>query len=295
MARVVCIGEAMLELTRNGDGWRMGYGGDTLNTAIHLARSGHDVAYMTAIGADTLSAGLKQRWASEGLDVSLVLDHPGRNTGLYAIDTDLAGERSFSYWREFSAAREMFNLPGSAGACARAEEAELLCFSLISLAILPREGREQLLSLARSVRKRGGRVAFDGNYRPRLWSSPNEAGYTRDAAISVADIGLPTLEDEQLLSNGVVTESVADHWNELGCAETVIKLGARGCRLPDGVVLAPPTVLSPVDTSGAGDAFNAGYLAARLDGCGVTEAARSGHALASWTIMRPGAIPSRDS
>jgi 2-dehydro-3-deoxygluconokinase len=295
LARIVLIGEGMLELARKGGGWQLGHGGDTLNTAIHLARAGHDVAYLTALGSDPLSAALKAQWAAEGLDTSLVLDHPTRSTGLYAITTDAVGERSFAYWRETSAAREMLALPGSAGALAKAAEADLVAFSLITLAILPPEGRSLLLELARKVRSRGALVAFDGNYRPRLWASPAEACTARDAAIGCADIGLPTLEDEIALGAEPTAEAVAAHWQGLGCTETVVKLGAEGCRLPDGSVVRPAAVLNPVDTSGAGDAFNAGYLDARLRGLGQHEAAVAGHTLAGWTIMRPGAIPARDS
>ena len=291
VARVVVIGEAMLELVRKGENWQLGYGGDTLNTAIHLARTGHDVAYLTAVGSDPLSSDLKSRWAAEGLDISLVLDHPTRSTGLYAITNDVAGERSFTYWRETSAAREMFELDAMAAAKARTKCAELLGFSLISLAILPDAGRRHLLNLASLVRANGGKVAFDGNYRPRLWASREEAVHWRDLAIGVADYGLPTFEDETALSSEADAASVAAHWQELGCAETVVKLGAAGCRLPDGLVVAPEEVLAPVDTSGAGDAFNAGYLGARLDGSDPVAAARAGHALAGWTILRHGAIP----
>lgn len=299
MARVVFVGEAMLELSRpqgdRGDGWALGYGGDTLNTAIHMARAGHDVAYLTALGSDPFSADLKARWAGEGLDTSLVLTHPTRQAGLYAITTDGHGERSFTYWRDTSAAREMFALPGMAAALAQAGQADLLGFSLITLAVLPPEAREELLALAGRVRTHGGKVAFDGNYRPRLWASPAETIAARDAAVAVADIGLPTLEDEAALSGAASADEVAGHWQDLGCAETVVKLGAEGCRLPDGRLCTPDHVLAPVDTSGAGDAFNGGYLSARLNGASVAEAARAGHALAGWTIMRPGAIPSRNS
>ena len=296
MARIVLIGEAMLELSRpvGAESWRLGYGGDTLNTAIHLARAGHDVAYLTALGSDPLSADLPRQWAAEGLDTALVLTHPGRSTGLYAISTDASGDRSFSYWRETSAAREMFLLPGMAQVLIIAEQADLLCFSLISLAILPPEDRDKLLSLARAVRVRGGKVAFDGNYRPRLWGNVAEAQAARDAAIACADIGLPTLEDETLLSGEADAEAVAHHWSGLGCAETIVKLGPDGCRLPDGSILPPPEVLRPVDTSGAGDAFNGGYLAERMNGASVDDAARAGHALAGWCVMRGGAIPARD-
>ena len=293
MARIVLAGEAMLELSRDGSGWRLGFGGDTLNTAIHLARAGCDVAYLTAIGSDPLSADLKTRWRGEGLDTALVLDHPARATGLYAIATDGAGERSFTYWRDSSAAREMFALPAMAGAANAAAGADLFAFSLISLAVLPDAGREALLALAARVRDGGGRVAFDGNYRPRLWADAGEARAWRDRAVALADIGLPTLEDEVLLG-AADAAGVARHWQALGCAECVVKLGAAGCRLPDGTIIAPPAVLAPVDTSGAGDAFDAGYLDARLNASPPEVAALCGHALAGWTIMRPGAIPARE-
>jgi 2-dehydro-3-deoxygluconokinase len=284
----------MLELARKGAAWQLGYGGDTLNTAIHLVRRGHDVAYFTAIGTDPLSQDLKSQWAVEGLDTSLVLEHPKRGTGLYAISNDTTGERSFTYWRESSAAREMFKLPGAAAALEQIAAADLLAFSLITLAILPSAAQSELLDLARMVRSRGGQVAFDGNYRPSLWQSPAEAAAARDAAIACASIGLPTLEDETAISGERDPAAITAHWQTLGCAETVVKLGAQGCKLPDGAVVAPIAVLEPVDTSGAGDAFDAGYLSARMDGADILTAAHAGHALAGWTIMRPGAIPARD-
>ena len=190
----------------------MGYGGDTLNTAVHMARAGHDVAYLTALGRDPLSADLKAKWAGEGLDTSLVLEHPSRGTGLYAISTDDAGERSFTYWRDTSAAREMLALAGSRDALTIAAQADLVGFSLITLAILPQTARDALLAMARQVRERGGQVAFDGNYRPRLWSGAEEARAVRDAAIACATIGLPTLEDETALSGERDGGAVASHW-----------------------------------------------------------------------------------
>lgn len=289
--RAVLVGEAMLELAQAGSGWQLGYGGDTLNTAIHLAREGIETAYLTALGEDSFSADLRARWAVEGLDTRLVLRDPARVPGLYAISTDPLGERSFTYWRGESAARQLFACPGIADALRAAEGADLLAFSLISLAILPGHDRTRLLALAAAVRARGGQVAFDGNYRPRLWPDAASARAARDAAIAIATIGLPTLEDEMLLGGPSDSGAVAAHWQGLGCAETVVKLGAAGCRLPDGTIIAPEQVLAPVDTSGAGDAFNGGYLAARLRGLEPAQAAARGHARAGWTIMRRGAIP----
>jgi len=294
MARILCIGEAMLELSRAERGWQLGYGGDTLNTAIHLARFGHDVAYVTGLGTDPFSTDLRAQWTAEGLDTSLILTDPARNPGLYAISVDPAGERSFTYWRNDSAARQMFALPGIERVSDAALDADLLVYSLITLAILPPEARAALLDLCRRARQNGVKVAFDGNYRPRLWQSPREAQAARDAAIGCADIGLPTLEDETLLDGTPSADAVAAHWQLLGCTEAVVKLGAQGCRLPDGCLVPPPEALQPVDTSGAGDAFNGGYLAARMSGETPEAAARAGHKIAGWAVMRTGAIPAQD-
>lgn len=204
--RILCIGEAMLELSRREQaggaegGWAMGYGGDTLNTAIHLARAGHNVAYLTALGCDPMSAVLKASWTEEGLYTSLIISHPTRSNGLYAINTDPSGERSFTYWRDTNAARDMFALPGMETALAAAEEVDMMVYSLITLANLPPSARDQLFALCGRVRKRGGKVVFDGNYRQRLWACVEEACTARDAAIGCADIGLPTLKDECRLS-----------------------------------------------------------------------------------------------
>ena len=294
-ARIVCLGEAMVELSPRQGRWDVHYGGDTLNVALHLTRLGFDVAYLTALGGDPFAGAMRQAWGREGMDVSLVLTDPERTTGLYSIETDEQGERHFSYWRGESAARRMFLAPGIDRAMESAAEADLLFFSLISLAILPDEGREMVLGLARKVRSRGGKVAFDSNYRPRLWDRPETARIWRDRAVSVATFGLPSLDDERRLGEGAETaEMVRDHWLTWGCKEVVVKLGEAGIMLPDGTVTRPEVQLHALDTSGAGDAFDAGYLAARLRGLPPEQAAAQGQRLAGWTVMRQGAIPERD-
>lgn len=291
--KIVVIGEGMLELSRSDDRWAVGFGGDTLNTAIHLARTGLDVGFLTALGADAFSSELRSAWAGEGLDTTYVLTDPSRQPGLYAIRLDSDGERTFAYWRGQSAAREMFDLSSTAQALGRAASADLLIFSLISLAILPEEGREHLLGLAKTVRANGSRVAFDGNYRPKLWESPEAARIIRSRALQTSDFGFPTLEDEFALAGNADARDVAADWTAQGVTEVVVKLGNAGCLAADELV-PPPIQLIAVDTSGAGDSFNAGYLAARLAGSDPVHSALAGHRLAAWVIGRRGAIPALD-
>ncbi|WP_267382654.1 MULTISPECIES: sugar kinase [unclassified Sphingomonas] len=293
MAKIVVVGEGMIELAGDGaGGWRLGHGGDTLNSAVHLARLGGDVAYLTALGDDPFSRDLLGAWAAEGIDTTMILTDPRRRPGLYAITNDPDGERHFTYWRGESAARGLFALPGIDAALVEAERADLLVFSMISLAILPPEGRRALFALAARVRRRGGRVAFDTNYRPALWHDRDDALAAHAEAIALTDIGLPTLEDEAALTGTGEAAAVLAAWRAAGVGETVVKLGAAGC-LADGIAVPPPEALVPRDTSGAGDAFNAGYLHARLAGDPPAVAALAGHRLAGWVVMNRGAVPAR--
>ena len=111
-SRVICVGEVMVELSRGNDGrYGMGFGGDTFNTAVYLARAGIPAAYATAMGDDPYSDGLMALATAEGVNGDLIRRMRGRMPGLYLIETDAKGERKFYYWRETSPARDLFELP----------------------------------------------------------------------------------------------------------------------------------------------------------------------------------------
>jgi 2-dehydro-3-deoxygluconokinase len=297
---IFIFGEAMLEYHSRGASVGLRYGGDTLNTAIHLARMGCQVAFVTAVGSDPISDALVANWASEGMDTRFVLRHPDRKPGIYAIHVDESGERTFLDWRDKSAAREMFALPGMQEALDEARNARMLYFSLITLAILPQKGRGRLLQLAADVRAAGNQVAYDSNFRRNLWPDLEEARAVSEEAIRAASIGLPTDVDErQLYESTSVEMEIVSRWMALGCQEAVVKLGGRGCLFVDkhsgGEVVPPSSIVRVVDSSGAGDAFNAGYLGARLLSEDGETAVRRGQRLARWVISRMGAIPAIDS
>ncbi|MBT9504490.1 MAG: sugar kinase [Burkholderiaceae bacterium] len=300
--KVALIGECMLELQGQAFGqMQQSYGGDTLNTAVYLARCGArdglQVAYATGLGEDTLSTGLMQRWAAEGLDLSLVRRIPGRMPGLYLIEVDAQGERSFSYWRDSSAARAYFEAE-STPLEETAGQWDALYLSGISLAILPPAGRERLFALMQQLRERGAAVVFDNNYRPRLWPDIAEARRCYARAYQLANIALVTADDHQaLLGLRTLDEGVAAA-QDLAPAELLIKRGAlatlvRG--LGDGWRLAPTeTVPRVVDTTAAGDSFAAGYLSRRLQGASALDAACFGNRLAARVIQHRGALIAAD-
>jgi 2-dehydro-3-deoxygluconokinase len=297
--RVACFGECMLELQGTAFGLlRQGYGGDTLNAAVYLARCGREagleVAYATALGDDPLSEGLVQRWQAEGLDTRLVRRLPGRLPGLYLIETDDHGERRFSYWRGEAAARDHFDTAtGATPLEQQAHTLSALLFSGISLAILPPAGRTRLLALAARLRAQGAQVVFDNNFRPRLWPDPAAAREAFAAATGVATLALMTLDDEQALW-GLDEAAALARTLALPVAEVVVKRGARPTLVRDSDdalhEVATLAVPQPLDTTAAGDSFAGAYLAARLAGARAAAAAAAGNRLAATVVQHHGAI-----
>jgi len=298
--RVVSFGECMLELQGQAFGsMRQSYGGDTLNTAVYLARCGRSaglqVDYATALGDDALSSGLLERWQAEGLGTSLVRRLPGRLPGLYLIEVDGHGERRFSYWRDQAAARAYFDAPaGSTPLEAQLDEVDALYLSGISLAILPPIGRVRLLAAARVLRERGALVVFDNNYRPRLWADAGTARAAFAEFLDCASIALITLDDDMALAGETDAAQQLQRTLAQAAAEVVVKRGAASTlvRLKGEAVVEVPTERVPqvVDTTAAGDSFAGAYLAARLTGASPTDAAAAGNRLAARVVQHRGAI-----
>ena len=293
---LVCFGECMIELARvpgAGD-WRMGFAGDTANVAIYATRAGIDVAFLSAVGCDPYSEELRSFLTGEGVDCGLVLSHPTRVPGLYAIHTDARGERSFTYWRNQSATRDFFALPEATAALAEAGRARMLYLSGITLSLFDETGCAKVAALAEAVRAGGGAVVFDGNYRPRGWADAAAARAAFAAIAPFCSIVLPTFEDEAALFGDTAPQNSIDRWHRTGADMVVVKLGEEGALLSssgaDPQLIACPERKAPRDTTGAGDSFNAGFLAAWIGGAAPEDAVLAGHRLAGEVVMHPGAI-----
>lgn len=297
-SRVIAVGEVMVELTRGGDGrYGLGYGGDTFNTAVYLARAGVPVAYATALGDDPYSEGVLALAAAEGVGSDLILRAPGRMPGLYLIETDNAGERHFFYWRDTSPARDLFELPTWAVIAESLVSARLIYFSGITLSLYSNVGLGRFLAVLEMAREKGVKVAFDGNYRPRGWKG--DLARTRTVfmeALKRVDIALPTFDDEATLWGDASPEATVDRLQAFGIGEIAVKNGANSALVAvqaNREWVPVPEVVKPVDTTAAGDSFNAAYLAARLSGEAPANAVAVAHKLAGQKIRHRGAIMPR--
>jgi 2-dehydro-3-deoxygluconokinase len=297
VTRAACIGECMIELSESPDGrLTRAYGGDTLNTAVYMARLGLAVDYVTALGDDPFSDEMAAGWRAEGIGVDLVARLPGRVPGLYIIQTDAAGERRFSYWRDSAPARDLFGIPETPAIVEALAGYDLLYFSGITLSLYDEAGRARFFDALDRARAKGARVAFDTNFRPRGWPDRPVAQAAYGEALGRADVVLASIEDLQLLFGG---ENPARRLFDRPAAEVVLKTPEPACRVvtADGVdeVVAAQPVARVVDTTAAGDSFAAAYLANRLAGAGPAAAARAGHALAGVVVGHPGALIPRSA
>ncbi len=291
--RVRSIGECMIELSDLGGGkLSLAYGGDTLNTAVYLARLGVPVDYATALGDDPWSEEMLAFWTREGVGTGLVQRLPGRLPGLYAIKLGEDGERSFYYWRSAAAAREMLRAGEPDRLAAALHDSRLLYFSGITLSILDEASRGRLLAIVARARSEGALIAFDSNYRKRGWPDVASARAAMVEAFRLADIALPTFDDEQALHGDADAEATARRVLALGPSEVAVKLGADGALLggSGGLTRIEAEKVEAVDTTAAGDGFNAGYLAARLAGAEPVAAARAGSRLAAAIVQHRGAV-----
>jgi 2-dehydro-3-deoxygluconokinase len=293
---VALIGECMIELQQHANGsLQQSFGGDTLNTAVYLARllgANGQVDYVTALGDDSFSDAMCKQWADEGIGLQRVQRLPGRLPGLYCIQTDANGERRFLYWRNEAAVRDCFTTPAAEPILAALVEYDVLYLSGITLAVLGEKGRERLLTVLSEARRRGARVVFDNNYRPRLWASVEQARQAYRDCLQQVDLALLTEDDEQALYGLRDTSALlAAYHGRIG--EVVVKRGANSCLVEaagERFEIPACQVTRIVDTTAAGDSFSAAYLAQRLLGAGPVAAAEAGHRLASQVIQHSGAV-----
>jgi 2-dehydro-3-deoxygluconokinase len=295
LRRALSVGECMVELTHiDASTLRLGFAGDTYNTAVYLRRVAAElgldleVGYLTGLGDDDYSAAMRQAWREEGIaDRSLVV--PGRAPGLYAIRTTTNGERRFTYWRHRSAASEVFE---GSDWC-RGLAGDLVHLSGITLQLTSARSREALLARLTELRAAGAWVSFDTNYRPAGWSSGREAADAMDGICRVASVVLASRDDETLLHGSAAPEACVRRIARLGAGEVILRDGASGAYVgADGDVrhVAAQRVERVIDTTAAGDAFAGGYLAARFAGQAPVTAAALGNSVAAVVIQHAGAI-----
>lgn len=289
------LGECMVELSPLPDGnLRQGFAGDVFNTLWYCARllgPEWQVRFHTALGRDDLSKELASFAAKAGIDCSAVPRLIGAAPGLYMIRLH-NGERSFVYWRGQSAARRMME---DAELVARQiSAADLVYVSGITLAILPPEARVLLISLMAKARSNACLVAFDPNIRPALWEDTAALQAAITHAAGAANFVLPSFDDEAASFGDDAPEATVARYRAAGAERVIVKDGGNAVVTGgvDGVFHhVTPALSGPtIDSTAAGDSFNAGFLSAFIATFDIDQSVRMGQMLAARVIQGRGAL-----
>ncbi|WP_341938275.1 sugar kinase [Marinimicrobium sp. C2-29] len=294
MTDIAILGECMLEMapTEQDNCFQQGFAGDVYSVAVYMARLVSpriNVRLLTAVGEGAISLQFREALREERIDSTHVLTHPSRHMGLYMVKNEADGERHFTYWRGESAAKDFFKIIDSY----EINPPDYFFISGISLAIYDEPSLFNLKSWLKYLKDRGTTVVFDPNYRPALWSSTGAALEVYAWAFSLCDIALPGIEDMARLYGPETPDEVFGLLKDYDIDTIIIKNGA------DPIWYATPeetgqVAVSPchkvVDTTAAGDSFNAAFLATRLSGDSLTASIQAGSALARKVIQHRGAI-----
>ena len=300
--KIALLGECMIELQDNdSDTVLRKFAGDTLNTSVYLSRlsdaSSHEIAYVTALGVDRFSAQMCDYVKNEGINTDLIQRSETYLPGIYYVDLDDSGERQFFYWRNQSAAKHMLSSPGWEVLLDKLLAYDLLYFSGISLAILEDDGRDRLIEFLPRFKKAGGKIVFDNNYRPKLWTDTAKAQHFYHLCLEQTNLALLTADDDLALWQDEDLESLIKRNQQYQIDELVIKRGAEPCLIIQGESrkeVAAVLVENVVDTNAAGDSFSAGYLSGWINGLKPEICAKQGHYTASQVIQYKGAIIPRE-
>jgi len=294
---VLCLGEPLLEFNQIKEGnkktYSSGYGGDTSNTAISIARQGMSVGFISKVGKDQFGWELLELWKREKVDYSHVSIHPEAPTGIYFVTHDADGHH-FTYYRSGSAACQMtpLDLPKD-----DLSQTRILHLSAITQAISV-SSCETAFAAIFQARKNGVKVSYDTNLRLKLWSL-DRARDVINRTVPMCDVIMPSLEEATSLTGLVDPEEITDYFFQLGAKLVVLKQGSHGALVSDGKenLNIPGHKVKAIDATGAGDTFDGAFLSEWIrkdDPFSAAEYANAAAALSTTNYGAVDSIPNRD-
>ncbi|MFY7863980.1 sugar kinase [Roseateles sp.] len=296
------IGECMVEFYSDAplstaSSLTRAYGGDVLNSLVACARLGANCGFITQVGNDPFGDGLLKAWQAEGINCDHAPQIAGDN-GMYFISVASDGEREFTYRRQGTPASQLHL--GSLNED-YLQSTRWLLLSGITQA-LSESARVTTLAAARIAKRLGVQVAYDPNYRPRLWDKQGGIDAARAAFLEIApyaDWLLPSHPaDSILLGDSFNSSNDAGFFTAQGftkyCPNIALKCGADGAIVSTatGLQIIPGAKATQVlDTTGAGDLWNGSFIYQLMEKRSADKAAAFANHLAAAKLAYRGAIP----
>jgi len=291
----------MLELSCEGDlrvarNFTRAFGGDTYNTAVAAARLGSSVTYVTRIGNDAFALALQENILKEGIQLTPTRPLKGR-TGMYLVSVDTEGQREFVYYRKDSAASRLSPDDITPDLI---KSAKIVYASGITMGI-SESCRKAVIKAFTLAQELGVMTAFDPNYREIIWQGESRMMDAMSDIMPLVDVFMPSFpEDTSMFVGFNRPEQVLDYFLFKGTKLVVVKAGAQGCYLgyKKEMMHIPAMSVKAVDTTGAGDAFNGGFLHGLVNNESLQQCAKFGITTASLKVLNRGsaaAMPAKDA
>jgi len=292
---IVSMGEPLLEFNAEEEGklsqvrrFIVGWGGDTSNFAVAASRLGGKVGYLTRVGTDDFGESFLNLWMEEGIDISKVEKDPEAPTGIYFISRR-GKDHFFTYYRSGSAATKIRpeGLPFEY-IC----EAKLFHSSGITQAIST-SACDAVFAALSKAKESGVKISYDPNLRLGLWPL-QRARATINAAVTMCDLVFPSLDEARILTDLEDPEDIVRFYLDLGPEIVALKMGEEGAILgtKENIMKCPGFKVRTVDTSGAGDTFDAAFVVAYLEGLPLEECVKFANAAAAISTTKMGVVTS---
>lgn len=256
MNKVWVTGDAVVDLIPEGDVHYLKCpGGAPANVAVAIARLGGNSAFFGRVGNDPMGRFMQSTLSDENVNIEYLLLDQNQRTSTVVVDLDEDGERSFTFMVKPSADQFL-----STSDIPSFKAGEWLHCCSIALANEP--SRSTTLGAIKKMKESGGFISFDPNLRDKVWSKPDEMIEVVMKAVALADV-VKFSDDELLfLTQTTSLEAGLTTLKSLSIPLIIITQGAKGALVitPATQALISGTPVSPIDTTGAGDAFVGGLL-----------------------------------
>lgn len=254
-------------------------GGCAANTGVCLARLGINTAVMGKVGEDGFGDFLIQRLKKEGIDTGGIKRANHANTSVTMVMVDKGGERSFIHYI-------------GANAALKEEDIDLGLFPdarilhLAGFFLMPGFDGAPAARVLKKARDRGLTTSLD-----TCWDSQGRWLKLLEPCLEFTDIFLPSIEEARKISGEEDPENICEFFLKKGVKTVALKMGEKGAFIAscEESFSIPPFKINVVDTTGAGDAFVAGFLSGRVLGKNLFETAKLACSAGGAAVSRMGA------
>tara|TARA_X000000368_G_C23000350_1_gene698672 strand:- start:650 stop:1546 length:897 start_codon:yes stop_codon:yes gene_type:complete len=291
--KICSIGECMIELSNSKKNlYSQSIAGDTLNFLSYLENKIFDTSYLTAIGTSEVSKRTLTFIKNKKIKLNLIFQINKHELGLYLIENSIRGEKIFYYWRDNSAARFFFNNHDITKYFTKLKKFDYIYFSGITLSLFESKKIDNFVILLNLLKKKNTKIVFDLNIRIRRWSKPKLNSYFSKILpfvdilfCSGEDLKLWKGENNSKTFNNLIHKYDINH----GIYRNNAKLNYSFYK-DKKYLIKNKIVHKVVDTSGAGDGYNAAYLSNFIKFNDVQKALKVASEIGTKIVMKKGAI-----